>query len=293
MEQTLSSFSTGLADLVERAAPSAVAIEARHRIGSSGFLWKEGVIVTSDHAVRREDAIPVILPDGSRTAATLAGRDPETDIAVLRVNGAAAPSLTPAPAPRTGEIVVAVGRHAPGVLAAVGIVSTAGGSWKTWRGGQLDSLLRLDIGAYPRSTGSAVLDAQGRLVGMLTTGLTRTAPVAIPAATIARVAAELLERGRIAHGYLGVALHPVPLPASLDRKQRSGVMVLSVEPGGPAEKGGILAGDVFIEIAGQPIADTDDVHSALRGAIGKELPVIVLRVGRSTQLRVTVGERSR
>lgn len=121
MEQTLSSFSTSLADLVERAAPSAVAIEARHRIGSSGFLWKEGVIVTSDHALRREDAIPVILPDGSRTAATLAGRDPETDITVLRVNGAAAPTLAPAPAPRTGEIVVAVGRHAPGVLAAVGL----------------------------------------------------------------------------------------------------------------------------------------------------------------------------
>lgn len=301
MEQTLTTLSASLADLVERAAPSAVAIEARHRIGSSGFLYQPGVIVTADHALRRDEDIPVILPDGARATASLAGRDPDTDLAVLRVpNGAtshAAPTLTPAPALRTGEIVVAIGRHAPGPLAAMGIISTSADAWKTWRGGQLDALLRLDIGAYPRSSGSLVVDAQGRFAGMLTTGLTRTAPVAIPAATIARVAAELLERGRIAHGYLGVTLHPVPLPAAfaatLNRKQRSGVMVLTVEPGGPAETGGILAGDVIVDIATHTIADTDDIQSALRGAIGKELPVVVLRGGQRTELRVTVGERSR
>jgi S1-C subfamily serine protease len=303
MEQPLSTLSASLADLVDRAAPSAVAIEARHRIGSSGFLWQTGVIVTADHAIRRDEDIPVILPDGARTTASLAGRDPDTDIAVLRVPNVNAPALTAAPTLRTGEIIVAVGRHAPGPLAAMGIVSTSASAWKTWRGGQLDALLRLDIGAYPRSSGSLVVDAQGRFAGMLTTGLTRTAPVAIPAATIARVAAELLARGHIAHGYLGVSLHPVPLPgagsvsaaiaAAIRRKQRSGVMVLSVEPGGPAEKGGILAGDIIVEIANQSIADTDDVQSALRGAIGKELPAVVLRGGQRTDLRVTVGERSR
>lgn len=307
MDQPLTTLSASLADLVERAAPSAVAIEARHRIGSSGFLYQPGVIVTADHAIRRDEDIPVILPDGVRATASLAGRDPDTDIAVLRVpNGAtpqAAPALTPAPTLRTGEIVVAVGRHAPGPLAAMGIVSTSAGAWKTWRGGQVDALLRLDIGASPRSSGSLVIDTQGRFAGMLTTGLTRTAPIAIPAATIARIAAELLERGHIAHGYLGVSLHPVPLPAAgsvsaaiadaIRRKQRSGVMVLTVEPGNPAEEGGILAGDVIVEIANQPIADTDDMQAALRGAIGKELPVVVLRAGARTELRVTVGERKR
>lgn len=287
MEQVLSTLSSNLASLVETAAQSAAGIEARHRIGSGGFLWKDGVIVTTSHSIRRDEEIPVILPDGNRGSATLAGRDPDTDIAVLRVNGASAPALTTAPALRTGEIVVAVGRHAPGPLAAMGIVSTAGGPWKTWRGGQLDSLLRLDIGAYPRSSGSLVIDSQGRFAGMLTTGLTRTAPVAIPAATIARVAAELLERGRIARGYLGVSLHPVP-----NRDQRSAVMVLGVEPDGPAEKGGILAGDVIIEIDGHKITDTDDVQSALRGSPGKALPIVVLRAGQRTPLQVTVGERS-
>jgi serine protease Do len=278
----LINFSTNLADLVEQAGQSAVAIEARHRIGSSGFLWKSGVIVTSEHAIRRDDDIPVILPNGNRATAALSGRDPDTDIAVLRIDGVTAPPVAAAPALRAGEIVLAVGRHAPGVLAAMGIVSTAAGPWKTWRGGHVDSLLRLDIGAYPRSSGSAVIDAQGRFAGMLTTGLTRTAPVAIPAATIDRVAAELLAHGRVARGYLGVGLQPIPLP---------GVMVLSVEPDGPAEKGGVLLGDIIVEIGGQPVADTDDVQTALRGFIGRELPVVVLRAGHRTDLRVTVGER--
>jgi len=298
MENALTAFSSSLSALIETTARSAVAIEARHHMGSSGFLWKDDVIVTAAHAIRRDDEVPVVLPDGSRASAQIAGRDPDTDIAVLRVpgvSGASAPARAAAPLPRTGELVVAVGRHAPGPLALTGIVSTSAGPWKTWRGGQLDALLRLDLGAYPRSSGSLVVDTEGRLIGMLTTGLTRTAPVAIPAATIARVAAELLERGSIARGYIGVSLHPVPLPATyaraLNRNQRTGVMILAVEPNGPAEKGGILVGDVIVEINTQPVGDTDDIQIALRGSVGKELPVVVFRGGQRTEVRVTVGER--
>jgi len=295
MENVLGNFSANLADLVERAGQCAVAIEARHRIGSSGFLWQPGLIVTAEHAIRRDEDIPVLLPGGNRASAELVGRDPGTDLAVLRIEGVSAPELVPAPQPRSGEIVLAVGRHGPGVLAAMGIVSTAAGPWKTWRGGQLDSLLRLDIGAYPRSSGSAVIDTQGRFAGMLTTGLTRTAPVAIPAAAIDRIAAELVAHGRVPRGYLGVGLQPIPLPAAyaglLNRTQRSGLMVLSVEPNGPAESGGVLLGDVIVEIGGQPVTDTDDVQIALRGSIGRELPVVVVRSGRRTQFGVTIGER--
>jgi S1-C subfamily serine protease len=293
MEHILSSFSANLADLVEHAGHSAVGIEARHRIGSSGFLWKPGVIVTTDHSLRRDEDIPVILPTGNRVSAELAGRDPDTDIAVLRAIGAETPPLEQAPPSRAGELVLAVGRHAPGVLAALGIVSTAAGQWKTWRGGQLDSLLRLDMGAYPRSSGSMVTDTQGRLVGMLTTGLTRTAPVAIPASTIERVATELLSHGRIARGYLGVGLQPVALPpalsALLNRDQHSAVIVLSVEPGGGADSGGIRLGDIIAEIHGRPVTDIDDLRAALHGLIGTEVPVVVLRGGQRADLRVTVG----
>jgi S1-C subfamily serine protease len=295
MEHLLSSFSASLADLVERAGRSAVAVEARHRIGSSGFLWKPDTIVTAEHTVRRDEEIPVILPDGNRATAELAGRDPYTDIAVLRIKGSSAPAITNAPSLRAGEIILAVGRHEPGVLAAIGIVSSAGGPWKTWRGGQLDSLLRLDTGAYPRSSGSMVIDTHGRLAGMLTAGLTRTAPIAIPSATIDRVAAELLEHGRVARGYLGVGLQPILLPPafakSLGRDQRASALVLSVEPDSPADRAGILLGDVIAEIGGQTVTDTDDVQTALRGSIGKELSVVILRGGARTELRVTVGER--
>jgi S1-C subfamily serine protease len=289
MEHNLSSFSAGIAGVVEGAGKFAVGIEARHRIGSSGFLWKPGVIVTADHAVRRDEDIPVILPDGTRGTAELAGRDAGTDIAVLKVQSTGAAFPATSPAVRTGELVFSVGRHEPGVLASMGVVSTAAGPWKTWRGGYVDSLLRLDIGAYPRSSGSVVVDAEGRFAGMLTGGLTRTAPVAIPAATIERVAAELLEHGRIARGYLGVGLQPIRLP----REDRTGVIVLSVEPDGPAERAGIFLGDVIVEIGGQAVTDTDDVQSALRGSIGKDLPVTLLRGGARVTVNVKIAERKK
>jgi S1-C subfamily serine protease len=295
MNQVLRDFSSGLADLTERAGLSAVGVEARRHMGSSGFLWKPGIIVTAAHAIRRDEDIPVILPDGKRTTAKLAGIDAGSDLAVLRAEGIAGPELTNGTTVRSGEIVVAVGRHAPGPLAAIGIVSTAGGPWMTWRGGQLESLLRLDLGAYPRSSGSALFNSAGEFIGMLTGGLTRTAPVAIPVATIERIAGELAAHGRVARGYLGIGLQTVPFPPSfataLGREQRSGVIVLSVEPDGPAAGAGIVPGDLVAEIGGRPVTDTDELQAALHGAIGRELPLVVFRGGLRLDLRARVGER--
>ncbi|HWE51718.1 MAG TPA: S1C family serine protease [Bryobacteraceae bacterium] len=298
MEQILAGYSQTIADLVGQAGRWAVAVEARHRMGSSGILWKPDVIVTADHAIRRDQEIPVTLPDGNRVTADVAGRDPGTDLAVLRLKTPAVASgelATSSVLPRTGEIVIAVGRHQPGLLALTGIVSTAGGPWKTWRGGHIDSLLRLDVAAYARSSGSAVIDSAGNFIGMLTGGLTRTAPLAIPVATIERVASELIAHGRIARGYLGVGLQQIPLPEAfakaLNREQRTAVIVLSVEPGGPADTAGIVLGDVIAGIAGHPVTDLDDVQSALRGSIGRELSVMVVRGGVASELRATIAER--
>ncbi len=295
MDNVLSSLSAGLAELVEAAGKFAAGVEARHRIGSSGFLWKPGLIVTSEHAVRRDEEIPVILPGGKRVAAELVGRDPGTDIAVLRVESDGAAVSERAGALRAGELVVALGRYEPGVLSSLGMVSAAGGAWKSWRGGYVDSLLRLDVGAYPRSTGSLIVDSAGRFAGMLTTALTRTAPVAIPAVTVDRVAGELLAHGRVARGYIGVGLQPIALPASLtkvlQREQRTGVIVMSLEPDGPAEQGGVLPGDILVGIGGKPVTDTDDVQGALRGRIGELVAVSVLRGGALAELMVRAGER--
>jgi len=295
MEMNLAALSAGLAETVERAGRLAVGIEGRPRIGSSGVLWGPGTIVTADHTIRRDEDIPVILPDGTTVRAELAGRDPRSDLAVLRVDSQAAPEFERRNGLRAGEILLSVGRHEPGVLAAMGIVSTAGGPWRTWRGGRIESLLRLDIGAYPRSSGSVLVDVEGKVAGILTSGLTRTAPVAIPAVTIDRIAAELMEHGRIAHGYLGIGLQPVALPASvaetLGREQQAGVIILSVEPGGPAEASGLMLGDVLVELGGREIGDTDDIQGVLEGQVGKQLLAIVLRGGAQAQVSVTVGER--
>ena len=295
MKHVLRELSTSLSELVESSGQSAVGVEARNRLGSSGFIWKPGVIVTAAHTVRREDDIPVFLPNGKRASAKLAGIDYGTDLAVLRVEGAAGPELKRAETVRTGELVVAVGRHQPGVLAAMGMVSSAGGAWMTWRGSQLEALLRLDIGTSPRSSGSAVFNAEGQFTGMLTSGLTRTAPVAIPAATIERIATELNEHGRVARGYLGVGLQPVPFPPAfaeaLGRPQRGGVMVLSVEADGPAAKAGILPGDVFAEIDGRPVTDTEELQAVLYGSIGRELTAVIFRAGLRTEIVVKIGAR--
>lgn len=295
MEHTLSAISSGLAALVEQTAPLAVGVEGRPRMGSSGFVWKSGVVVTADHAIRRDEDIPVILPSGQIARGQLAGRDPGTDIAVLRVEGTEAPQFARGGDLRAGEIVVAVGRHQPGVLATMGIVSTAGGPWRTWRGGQLDSLLRLDLAAYPRSSGSVLVDTGGRVAGMLTGGLTRTAPVAVPLATVDRVVGELLTHGQIARGYLGVGLQPIALPAAysqaLGREQQTAVIVLSVEPAGPAHSAGFAIGDVIAELGGRPVTDTDDVQTALQGAIGRQLTAVVFRAAQKIELPVTAAER--
>jgi S1-C subfamily serine protease len=217
-------------------------------------------------------------------------------VAILRLRTPfEAPRFETAPAPRAGEILLSVGRHDPGVLASMGIVSTAGSAWKTWRGGQLDSLLRLDIGAYPRASGSALVDMQGRFAGMLTSGLTRTAPVAIPASTIERVAAELSQHGSVVRGYLGVGLQTIPLPkgyaSELGRDQDTAIIVLNVAPESPAARAGVTVGDVIAQLGEHTIEDTDDVQAAIQGAAGKTLVSIVFRGGRRIEVNLLIGER--
>ena len=275
-----------------------VAVDAHPRFSSSGVLWQPGVVVTADHMLRRDDDIRVTLADGRRVTATLAGRDAGTDLAVLKVEEPGAIDAGE-PTLRAGNLVLAVGRSQDdGASAALGVISSTGGPWHTWRGGRVDSFIRLDLRLYPGSSGAAVIDAAGKFIGMATSGLSRTSALAIPVATIRRVAKEILEKGHVSRGYLGIGLQPVGLPEHLKTKlnlsDSRALIVLSVEQDAPAGKAGMVIGDVLVALDGKPVSDTDDVQAVLGAEyLGKTLRASVVRGGELHEVAVVVAERPR
>jgi S1-C subfamily serine protease len=277
-----------------------VAIHARRRIPASGVVWQPGVVVAAHHTIQRDDDISVTLHDGSTASATLAGRDPSTDLAVLRLaDGAAAPPATPASeTPRVGQLALALGRPGTSVTASLGIVSAVGGEWRTWQGGTIDRFVRLDLAVYDGFSGGPLVDAAGRVAGINTSGLARATALTVPATTVSRVASQLLARGHVARGWLGIATQPVRLPATLQRsvdtKAEVGLVVVNVEPDSPADRGGLLIGDILLALEDRAVSDPGDVLAALGGdRIGQPITLTVARGGRAERLAVTVGERPR
>lgn len=280
----LIALSNDVAGTVERVAAGVVAVEARSRIGSSGFFIRPDLILTADHALE-SDEVEIVRADGQAESAAVAGRDPSTDLALLRVEKPGTPlEFAAADALRVGAIVLAVARDDDGDLAAsMGVISAVGGAWRTWHGGDIDRFVRPDLSLYPRFSGSPLVDVAGRVVGLNTGGLSRRQALTVPATTIERVVEALLTRGgRIPRGYLGVALQGV----------QGGAIVLGVEPESPADRGGLIVGDVITAIAGARVEDADDVHAQLgAGTVGTKLAIDVRRGGTPQQLGVTVGDR--
>jgi len=299
-ESPLVHLSNDLATAVDRAGASTVAVHARHRVGSSGVLWRAGVIVTAEHTVRRDDDIGVTLPDGSSVSARLAGRDPDTDLAVLKTDGASAslPEFGDADQLKPGNFVIAVARDGEdGVRAASGVISASSGAWRTWRGGRIDRFISLDLSLYPGFSGGPLVDAGGRVLGVNTSALSRRYDLAIPRSTVDRVIEQILSGQRRGRGYLGVGMQPVRLSDSLRRAAgldaTGGAIVVAVEPEGPAEKAGVYIGDIIIGFDGATVEDTDDVLAQLGSdRVGASLPVRVVRGGKVLELNVTIGERT-
>jgi S1-C subfamily serine protease len=288
MANQLAALSNELAAAVERASKSVVAVHARPRFSSSGVFWKPGVIVTAEHAIRRDEDIRVTLPNGKSVVAALLGSDSGSDVAVLKVDAESAPVTIASEAPAPGNLALTIGRSEDsGVNATLGIISAIGPAWRTWRGGRLDSYIRLDLTLYPGSAGGIVIDVEGKAIGIATPVLSRIAGVAIPAPNIDRAVEEILERGRVSRGYLGVGLQPVELS-----DHHKGLIVLSVESGGPAAKAGVLIGDVLVALGGKNVEDTEDIQAALEGyAVGTAIEAVVSRGGERRVVSVTVGER--
>lgn len=299
--RALMALSNDLAGAVERAGRSLVAINARPRVASSGICWRPGVVVTADHTVKRDQDITVTLPDGRAVPARLAGRDPSTDLAALKLETDGTPVAEGGEASllKVGHVVLAVGRGGgSGLSASLGVISALGGSWRTWRGGQIDRFVRLDVSIFLGFSGGPLVDAQGRVVGLNTTGLWRNMGLAVPTSTVDRVTRELLEKGRVARGYIGLGMQPVRLPDALQSRLnlpgKVGMMALTVEPGGPAERAGVLIGDVIVTLEGNPVSDVGDVQALLGGeSVGKPLRALLLRGGATLELAITVAERPR
>ena len=254
-------------------------------------------MATADHTVRAEDGITVETADGRARPAALVGRDPGSDLAVLRVADldAAPAALGDDAALRVGHMVLALGY---GPRASWGVISALGPRWRTWRGGEIDRLVRLDLVLYPGFSGGPLVDAAGRVVGLNTSGLTRESRLALPVTTVARVVEELLRKGHVARAYLGIGMQPVRLPdplrAGLGLPGDGGLIIVTVEPDGPAARAGLMLGDVLVALDGAPTGDLEDVQARLGGdRIGAVVTALVVRAGQRVELSITVGERPR
>src|SRR5262245_38615047 len=284
---------------IEKAGRAVVAVHARRRIPASGVHWRPGIVVTADHTLERDEEIAVTLPDGRTAAAALTGRDPTTDLAILKLEAPTLPAaeIGDITALKVGHLVLAVGRtNEGGARASLALVGVVGPAWRTWRGGLLDHTVRLDRNLHPNFSGGPAVDHQGRLLGINTAALSRYAAVAIPATTVERVATELERKGRIGHGYIGVGLQPVRLPRKLREELKlaneTGIMIVRVEPDSPAEKAGVTLGDVLVALNGSPVRDIDDVQVYLAGEhIGTPVKASVIRGGTLAEVIIAVGER--
>jgi S1-C subfamily serine protease len=263
-------------------------------------IFGEDLIAVNNHELRREGKIPVRLPDGSEEQGTILGRDPGVDVAIVKL--ADEKRKTPVPAVegslKAGSLIAVVGRTLDaGLSASIGALGAVGGPRRTWRGGSLTSFIRLDVRLYPSQSGAAVVDASGAFIGMATGAMSRHSALAIPLATLERVASELQKTGHVRRGYLGVSLQPVVVPPHLRELAsaigESGLMILSIEPDGGAHKAGLQLGDIIVAGNGETIGDTESLQWMIRGeAVGASLKLTLLRASTVVEVEVFVSERS-
>jgi serine protease Do len=297
---TLQELSSQLAAAVETARNFVVSIHARRRIPSSGIVWRDGVVVSASHTVRRDDEIPVTLPSGESVVAKVAGRDPATDLVALRVDGTRLPP--PASRPpldsslRVGSLVLAVGRPGRDVSASFGIVSAVGQGWRSWQGARIDRVLRLDVAVYDGFSGGPLVDPSGALLGLNNSALARGTPLALPAAAVDKVLDELLERGHVRRPFIGVAVQPVALSESVVKQHglegEAGLLIISIADGSPAEKAGMMLGDLLLVANGNALQGPDDLLDAL-SSVAKNGAVTVkfLRGGAIKNAAITPADR--
>jgi len=297
MADPLEQFSDALAAVVERTAPAVVRVEGRRRGAASGVAWSEDVVVTTHHALEWDEDISVGLPEGKTDKASLAGRDPSTDLAVLRVPGAGLrpPAWSDLDGLKVGHLVLAVSRPGRTAQARLGMVAALADSWRTPAGGKVDRYLQTDLPLHPGFSGSALVDVAGRVRGLNTAGLLRGTATAMPVVTVRRVVESLLAHGQVRRGYLGVGAQPVRLPAGAGQAadQTAALLVSSVQAESPASRAGLMLGDVLLALDGHPLAHPADLLPLLdEDRIGAPSRARVLRGGEVREVEIVIGARA-
>jgi S1-C subfamily serine protease len=297
-KNALAELSSRLADAVKSAATYTVAIHARRRIPSSGVVWRDGIIVSASHTVRRDGAVRVTRPDGEPIDATVIGRDASTDLVVLRASDLKTPPASRA-APDSGDVgslVLAVGRPGRNVSSSFGIVSAIMDGWRSAQGARIGPVLRLDLAVYDGFSGGPLVAAAGGVMGIDNSALARGTAAALPATVVDRVVDELLSRGHIRRPFVGVAVHPVALSSAIVNRHHltsdSALLVVSVAEGAPADDSGILIGDVITQIDGKDVTRPVDLLDAFSGvADGASISVGLLRGGAPHTVSITPRDR--
>ncbi len=321
-ENPFAAFSNAMADAAESAGGSTVLVNTRRRLPGSGIVYAPNLILTADHIVERDDDLAIMLPDGSEHPVALAGRDPGSDIALLRLESdLAVPATSVDDEPRVGQLVLALGRPFPnGIQASLGTVSAIGGIMRRMRPHRrgkghrrgphyhgahrrkrkaqhvAERYIRTDAIPYPGFSGGPLVDADGHVLGLNTSGLMRGVSLAIPVARVWQIADTLNKHGSVKRGYIGIRSQPVALPdaqqEALNREQATGLLILWVEEESAAHKGGLLVGDIIVGLGDMPVSDPGELQIALQQqTVGQPSPIELLRGGQRTELTVTIGER--
>jgi S1-C subfamily serine protease len=295
----LASLSNDLAAAVARAGQSVVGVHGRRRFPASGLAWRADQVVTASHVLERDSDLTITAADGVQHAARLLGRDPGSDLAVLGVSGAGLSPVERADSaePKPGQLALAVGRPGtPEPIASFGAISSSGGAWRTAQGGLLDAYIRADVALLPGLSGGALVDVHGQLLGMLSAYLAGGDPVAIPARSLDGLVERILSGGSQRRAYLGVSSQPVELQEVLRQRlnleQTAGLMLLGLEPGAPAERGGLLLGDILLTIGGRAVEDGEALQMALGpAAIGVATPIRFIRGGELREIDLVPAPR--
>lgn len=297
MSEALESLSSSLANVVESASNAVVTVEGRRRLAATGIVWsRDGHVITANHVVQRENGLIVGLTSGDKSKAEVVGRDPTTDVALLKIaaNFNNIPGWVDGKELRVGHLVLALGRPGSSVQATLGVVSALGPNWRTPAGGELSHYLQTDVVMYPGFSGGPLVSSTGEFAGLNTSALVRGVSLTIPSNSLEAIANELLEHGQVRRGYLGVSLQIVRLPEALGDRfdQQTGLLIAGIEPGSPAALSDLYQGDILVSAADAPLRHMDDLFIQLkRDRIGKTIPFRIVRAGEVIEIEVQIGMR--